>query len=171
MFNYLSKKGFTLIELLVVVIILSLLVAIGMPSYMTSLETTKAREAITLARQWQAGRAIYFAENGAYPRNNTLDAIGLDVDPGAVVEGRYTSLLSSFIVDVRDNTKITFENKKKDNNTPATIIEATDTTLVCCAQTTKNQKVCSNLASSQTTSEKTWSTYGTYTCYDLGESD
>ena len=173
MFKYQFKKGFTLIELLVVVIILGLLASIALPSYMTSLETTKAREAITIARQWQAGRAIYFAENNSYPNNNLdLTDIGIDLNMNSnnFATGSQLYVLSNYYLNLKTNNKAIFEHKRIDDGATAIYIEATDTTLTCCAKTARNKKVCKTLSSSNSEGEAS-SSYSGYLCYDLGESD
>lgn len=63
MSNNKSKRGFTLIELLTVVLILSILAVIAVPKYFTQVEIARSREIIDILRQWQAARAIYFAEH------------------------------------------------------------------------------------------------------------
>ena len=171
MFNHLSKKGFTLIELLVVVIILGLLVAIGMPSYMTSLETTKAREAITLARQWQAGRAIYVAENGDYPGVGQLSLRNIGLEGGW--EGGVTTFTTNhFFVDLRNMGNIDVAHIVLHEN--HYLIYATDNDLFCCWKNegaSKYKKVCQNLVSNNS-DESTFSyANDNYTCYTFDEVD
>ncbi len=45
------RDGFTLIELLVVVLIVGILAGVSVPSYMKSVETTKADDAVSLHDQ------------------------------------------------------------------------------------------------------------------------
>ncbi len=60
-------KGFTLIELLVVILIVGILAAIGYPSYIQSMETSKANDAVGyLTMAGNADRMYAVDHNGQY---------------------------------------------------------------------------------------------------------
>lgn len=53
------SSGFTLIELLVVVLIIGILAAVGIPSYLKSVETTKADDAVALVNMIATTNKMY----------------------------------------------------------------------------------------------------------------
>ncbi len=66
-------KGFTLIELLVVILIVGILAAIGYPSYIRSMETSKANDAVGyLTMAGNADRMYAVDHNGSYVPSGTI---------------------------------------------------------------------------------------------------
>ncbi len=61
-----EEKGFTLIELLVVVIILGILTAIAIPSYLSFTSRAKTSAAQANLRSFIPDVESYFADNGTY---------------------------------------------------------------------------------------------------------
>jgi prepilin-type N-terminal cleavage/methylation domain-containing protein len=72
-----NKKGVTLIELLIVVMIIGILTALGVPSYLKSVETTKADDAVALVNMIGTTNRMFALDHsntyvvGAFP--NTPD--------------------------------------------------------------------------------------------------
>ncbi len=61
------RAGFTLIELLVVVLIIGILAAVAIPSYLKSVETTKADDAVALVNMIGTTNKMYALDHsGAY---------------------------------------------------------------------------------------------------------
>ena len=61
-----TKKGFTLVEMLVVVIIIGVLTAVALPSYMKSVEKTRTAQAISTLGQIAKAQHVYNAKHGRY---------------------------------------------------------------------------------------------------------
>lgn len=61
-----TKKGFTLVEMLVVVIIIGVLTAVALPSYMKSVEKTRTAQAVSTLGQIAKAQHIYNAKYGRY---------------------------------------------------------------------------------------------------------
>lgn len=60
------RAGFTLVELIVVVIVLGLLAAMGVPSFLKSVERSKASEAFTYLSAVRAAQERFHARQGTY---------------------------------------------------------------------------------------------------------
>jgi type IV pilus assembly protein PilA len=61
-----SEKGFTLIELLVVIIIIGILAAIALPSFLNQSNKAKQGEAKTYVSSANKGQQAYFTEKGTF---------------------------------------------------------------------------------------------------------
>ncbi len=59
-----SNKGFTLLELLVVVLIIGILASIALPQYESSVEKSKASEALLILKSLRDQQAVCYLEKG-----------------------------------------------------------------------------------------------------------
>jgi type II secretion system protein G len=66
-----DEKGFTLIELLVVIIILGILMAIAIPSYMSFRDRAHTSAAETTVTSAVTGMEAHLSDYGTYPANLT----------------------------------------------------------------------------------------------------
>ncbi|MBP7331750.1 MAG: type II secretion system protein GspG [Firmicutes bacterium] len=69
-----NEKGFTMVEMMVVMVIIAVLVAGGIKFYQGYIEKAKITKAKAQISTMQAALDIYYAENGAYPCGDELEA-------------------------------------------------------------------------------------------------
>jgi type IV pilus assembly protein PilA len=75
-----SEKGFTLIELLVVIIIIGILAAIALPSFLNQSNKAKQSEAKTYVGTLNKGQQAYFTEKNRFGSNIDILGIGVKTD-------------------------------------------------------------------------------------------
>jgi prepilin-type N-terminal cleavage/methylation domain-containing protein len=72
-----SEKGFTLIELLVVIIIIGILAAIALPSFLNQSNKAKQSEAKTYVGSLNKGQQAYFTEKSKFGPNVDMLGVGI----------------------------------------------------------------------------------------------
>jgi type IV pilus assembly protein PilA len=88
-----EESGFTLIELLVVIIILGILLAIAVPSYMGFKDRAEKKAAAANVRAALPSAEAYYSDNGTYATmtSATLKLIDQGISPTLVVTGTATT--------------------------------------------------------------------------------
>jgi type IV pilus assembly protein PilA len=87
-----TEKGFTLIELLVVIIIIGILSAIALPSFLNQANKAKQSEAKQNVGSMNRAQQAYYLENSAFA--STVQNLGLGIQTQTVNYFYRTSLLS-----------------------------------------------------------------------------
>ena len=82
-----TQKGFTLIELMIVVAIIAILAAIAIPAYQDYVVRSQVTEGMTLADGAKTAVAEYYANAGAFPKDNASAGLATDTD----IKGQYVT--------------------------------------------------------------------------------
>ncbi|MEA5595366.1 type IV pilin-like G/H family protein [Rivularia sp. UHCC 0363] len=77
--NKKKDEGFTLIELLVVIIIIGILSAIALPSFLNQANKAKQSEAKTITGSMNRTQQAYYLENNRFADNDNFSRLGLGI--------------------------------------------------------------------------------------------
>ncbi|MEN9244465.1 MAG: type IV pilin-like G/H family protein, partial [Gloeomargarita sp. DG02_5_bins_242] len=75
-----ANEGFTLVELLVVVVIIGILAAIALPSFLAQTAKAKQSEARTHLGSWAKAQKAFRTENSAFAADWTTLSLGLGTE-------------------------------------------------------------------------------------------
>jgi type IV pilus assembly protein PilA len=97
-----NDEGFTLIELLVVIIIIGILSAIALPSFLNQANKAKQSEARTYVGSLNKGQQAFFTEKSTF---GAFDALGVGIN-SQTVNYTYTSSGTATRADSGGNTTV-----------------------------------------------------------------
>ena len=108
-----GEKGFTLIELLVVIIIIGILAAIALPSFLSQSNKAKQSEAKTYVGTLNKGQQAYFTEKGQFVVANDIDRLGVGVKASTA---NYNYAITGTV-----NTSVPSNNQALSTGTPTNV--------------------------------------------------
>lgn len=141
-----GDEGFTLIELLVVIIIIGILSAIALPSFLNQANKAKQTEAKTYVGSMNRAQQTYYLENSAFAGSTEFDKLGLGIATEtqnyryAIVSGDSTTTATIAVTNQAQpqaNAVKAYIGGVKVANVTATS-EATTLAVLCEAKSAKN---------------------------------
>jgi type IV pilus assembly protein PilA len=107
-----DEKGFTLIELLVVILIIGILAAIAIPSFISQKDKAGDASAKSFARNMQTAQETYFTDNNAYAANlaalQTIEPALNDVPNRAALPTATNAPAGGFTVNATSTKLVTY---------------------------------------------------------------
>jgi type IV pilus assembly protein PilA len=109
-----DEKGFTLIELLVVILIIGILAAIAIPSFLSQKDKAGDASAKSYVRNMQTAEETYFTDNNRYTRSlddlKVVEPVLADVpNPGGTAPGATaTDVTRDYAVSATSKAGVTY---------------------------------------------------------------
>jgi type IV pilus assembly protein PilA len=97
-----GERGFTLIELLIVMLIIGILAAIAVPSFLNQRSKAQDAEAKSAARAAATALEVYFQDNESY--------VGVDADALVDIEGSLEQARGLVVEGTEDGYTLTVES-------------------------------------------------------------
>jgi type IV pilus assembly protein PilA len=100
-----EEQGFTLIELLVVILIIGILAAIAIPSFLSQKDKANDAAAKSYVRNMQTAEETYFTDNNAYAPNTaalvTIEPALAEYPDGVAADVAATPNANGFVVSAK----------------------------------------------------------------------